>query len=201
MARTGEWKVGSISTVVLYTQVLYRGNGDVYQWMRDVVRHFDQNVREEVAKISRSGELMSGIGSSAHGGFHECTGEIESTANHTLFVMHGTGYPGKGDAGQIYSILAWRSGRDIKRAHVTRWGVRSASGKMVNKGPGRREPYQQRLKGHWLRIPADEGGEKHILYSVAGQEPNNFMVKAWNKTGRRHRAISRNGGLIPDSFL
>lgn len=83
------WKSGQMVSVVLFDQVLYRPGAMVDRWMHGLVNHFVLNAIR--AAPMRTGHLRSGIRGHARAvGERQMEGLIESTANHTLFVIRGT---------------------------------------------------------------------------------------------------------------
>lgn len=169
-----------IYKVVVFDQGLYHGNGDVYQWCQKITNRF---AREAITRAPvRSGELKAGIsGSTSQIGERQVQGIIESSAPHTKYVIHGT-------TGPIMSNKGWAA---------------YSSGKMVGSGliwMGKGKDRKQKVgyfKGHWMRLPADNGFGTKYKTMVSGQQPNNFLLSAWRATAADHRAIR---GAIPPDF-
>jgi hypothetical protein len=156
------------------------------------------------APMGVTGDLKDGISGSTHQiGPKLVEGMISSSANHTLFVIHGTGFPVKGHAGRIWTTKGFET-RDMNDAYVTLWGVQPRGGKFSRKGKGdksgmgRRRQHRVRRRGYWLRLPfLSKSGGPLLLFSVRGQESNNFLLVAWSRTARNHSAIRRNRASFP----
>jgi len=193
---------GSITSVVIFDENLYRPTGLVGKWMTKVTTRF---VAEAMAAAPvDTGELVAGIsGDTNRLGPRQIQGTISSSAPHTMWVIRGTGFPVKGSEGRIYTTKGFVT-RDKADAYVSLWGHTPRGGKFTRygrgdkTGPGRRMKTQVRKKGYWLRLPfPSRSGGPVFAFSVAGQEPNNFLFEAWKRTGYTHSAIRRSGASFP----
>jgi hypothetical protein len=122
-----------------------------------------------------------------------------------MYVIRGTGFPVKGHEGRIYTTKGFAT-RNPDDAYVELWGVVDrGTGKFSRKGRGdgtfrgRRQQHMVRKKGYWLKLPfiSRNTGKPLMLFSVRGQEPNNFLFTAWNRTAYTHSAIRRHGAQFP----
>lgn len=192
MASSQPLKRGYLSTVVVFDQRLYmRPDGMVFSWCQKVTNRFGT---EAVGYAPvRTGELKAGIHwNTIQTGERQVVGRIGSTANHTMFVLRGTGTPGKGRDGSIYTT---RGFANPSGSVVTLWGVVDPkTNKFSRTGKGRRERHQVRVKGYWMVLPAWEHFKRGWADEVSGQEPNNFLLKAWRATARNHKALR---GSVP----
>jgi len=188
----------SLGTVVLFDEVLYKPGGQVHRWMTLLTDHFEHHAKD--AAPERSGELRAGITSTAVPfGTRQMRGTIASNAPHSLFVLRGTGTPVRGRGGSIYNTRRFREGPGS--GYVELWGYVDPITKKFSrtKIPGvRRERHTVRKKGYWLAFGEDEYGPKVITEEVSGQEPNNFLFKAWRATARTHPSIR---GLSPTASI
>jgi hypothetical protein len=196
--------IGFIDRVVIFDEHLYRPTGLVGFWMDKVTTRFTAEAIRAAPKDT--GELAAGIsGDVDQIGPKLVQGVISSDAPYTMFVIRGTGFPVKGHEGRIYTTKGFRT-RNIEDAYVTLWGARDRkTGTFSRKGrgdgtyAGRRQQFEIRRKGYWLKLPfRTRGGGPLLLFSVRGQEPNNFLYKAWRITGHTHSAIRRRGAEFPD---
>jgi hypothetical protein len=51
-----------------------------------------------------------------------------------------------------------------------------------------------------MKLPAYDGYKSSFQFSVRGQEPNNFLLKAWKATAANHTAIRAPKVTIPSSI-
>lgn len=195
--------VAYLDRVVIFDEHLYRPTGMVGFWMNKVTTRF---VAEAITAAPKdTGYLAAGISGDVNQiGPKQVQGVISSDAPYTMFVIRGTGFPVKGHEGRIYTTKGFRT-RNIDDAYVSLWGVRNRAGKFSRKGrgdgsyQGRRKQHMIRKKGYWLRLPfMSRGGKPLLLFSVRGQEPNNFLFEAWKITGYNHSAIRRHGAEFPE---
>lgn len=199
--------MAAITSVVVFDENLYRPTHLVHFWMTKVTTRFTS---EAIAAAPiDTGELKSGIhGATRQIGPRQVQGLISSDAPHTMWVIRGTGFPVKGHEGRIYTTKGFRT-RNPDDAYVELWGVMKTPAKFSRKGKdfrgtgyhGRRQKYLVRKRGYWLKLPftARNGGPV-FSFSVSGQEPNNFMFKAWNRTAHTHSAIRRHGAQFPEAL-
>lgn len=192
--------MASLSTVVVFDELLYRPGGQVHRWMTLLTGHFETHAKHEAPV--RSGELRAGIHSHAEPvGVRQMRGTIASEAEHTMFVLRGTGHPVKGRGGNIYARRVWAAGGDESAAYTELWGYRDPQTGVFSRRriPGvRRERHIVRKRGFFMAFGPDEYGPKVISPVVAGQEPNNFLFKAWRLTARTHPSIR---GLAPSASI
>lgn len=178
--------------VVVFDEVLYRGRGAVNVWMIKLTAQMHAYTREAAPK--RTGLLAAGIDSEVrHVGVRQIEGVVGSTAPHTFYVLHGTGFPVKGRAGRIWTTKGFA--RRDTNGYVDLWKPVAPKDR---RWPGeRRRMVSVRLKGHYMAFGPDDHGPRVIAHTVAGQEPNNFLAEGYRRTARRHRAL----GQIPPSLL
>lgn len=167
-----------MSAELVFVRVHDRGlfvtGGMVQRWHAGIVASVHGHVIEEVAKITRSGQLMGGIGADTSGaGTHFLTGTVSSSAPHTRYVLFGTAHQGQR---YIYS-----NGGFANKAIVDQM----ARGKFY---PG------ELTQGWWLKIdegPSRRTGAYHRgpILRVHGQKANNFLLKGYNATARTHRSL------------
>jgi hypothetical protein len=146
---------------------LFRGNGDVKQWMSTVQRTMTEGSKRFAPR--RSGALVAGIrGTVATTGRRRVQGSTWSYAPHTRFVVYGTGSP-------ILSNVGWSHG--------------IGEGKSWILVPGKYGPMPRGVKFHYLKLSA--GGGYPTLYRdhVRGQKSNNFFFRAYVVTRARHRSL------------
>jgi hypothetical protein len=189
-----------------FTQGMFLGRGDVKVWMNNIGRDFATHAKH-YAPVD-TGELVAGISHYEYtSGAHEVRGAIVSSAPHTMYVLRGTGYPVKGHAGYIYTTKGFIT-RNEDDAYVTLWGVQpDPKTKFTryggNRGKGPREwarrQIKVRKKGYWLHL---EGGgpedwPARYKFKVRGQDPNNFLLKAWRRTASNHTAIRAPKVMLP----
>jgi|GEM_PF-2709613 len=182
--------VGVFSRVVVIDRHLYRPGGQVHRWVTLASTHLSMYAKAECPV--RSGELRRSIRSTTRQvGDRQCEGTLAVTANHTMFVLMGTTGP----------IMTTKRFANPEGAYVTLWGsINPVTKKFTRKhikGAKRRE-YEVRVKGYHLRVRAGNGYNEHLAETVNGQAANNFLLRAWRKTARRHRPLS---GGMPSSFL
>lgn len=154
-----------LTRVVIFDERLYAPGHLVHRWMSGLVRTFGNHARFE-API-RSGQLKAGIRTGTHRtGKRTVEGYIESSAPHSLYVIKGTAFQGRR---YIYSRIGW-----LHKAEIDAIVARRAT------GPG---------KDHsgWYMILPPPGRRFHLR--VHGQRKNDFLTRAWIKTGRRHSSI------------
>lgn len=154
--------------VVVTDEGLYTGTGMVHRWLRGVTNTLYHSIVAEAPE--RSGELKAGItpGFIQHeGSLRILSGTVESTAPHTLFVIRGTAGQGEG---YIYRNDAARTSPLVRR--------------YLNGGRVQGE----QLRGMWMRF-SNPYPPRTLALRVKGQRPNNFMLKGYNRTARRHRAL------------
>jgi hypothetical protein len=152
--------------VVVTDEGMYTGTGLVHRWLIGVGNRLYQNT--VAAAPERSGQLKAGIDLDFTQGptLRVLEAVVMSTAEHTGYVIHGTGKPGKGRAGWIY--------RSSDPADMARANARLAGDRGVD------------TEGLWMRL-SDARDGNHLR--VHGQEPNNFMLAGFNRTARTHRAL------------
>jgi len=191
----------SLSAVVMFDERLYRPTHLVHHWMTKVTMRFESEA--VIAAPKDTGFLAAGIsGSVKQLGPRMLNGTISSEAPYTMYVIRGTGFPVKGHEGRIYTTKGFYT-RNIDDAFVELWGTVSKAGKFNRKGKGdgtysgRRKKVQVRKKGYWLHLPFGTAGKPMLKFSVRGQEPNNFLFTAWNRTAYTHSAIRRHGAQFP----
>jgi hypothetical protein len=164
------WKVGVYSRVTIFDERMYTGGGVVDRWVGKVTRRFGREARAH-API-RTGRLRAGIRTSQRrAALKILEGRIGSTANHTMFVLHGTAYDG---TGYIYTHLGYA----LRNAPLERRLVR--------------DPETGRLKarpGTTLAVGKSQGRETHRAFRVHGQRENNFFREAWFATAATYPAI------------
>lgn len=177
--------------VVVFDELLFKPGGQVHRWMTLLCTHFQAHAIAEAPK--RSGELKAGIASHAEPfGVKQMRGTIESNAPHSLYVLKGTTGP----------IVSRKMRDNPEGAYVTLWGSIDPKTKKFTrrriKGV-QRKPYQVRQQGYWLAVG------KERLYppitprgSVAGQDANNFLFRAWRLTARTHPSIR---GISPTASI
>lgn len=162
--------MAALVTVVMFDQVLYKTGHMANRWMHVMVANFEANAK--IAAPKRTGDLARGINGNARRiGPRELEGIINSTAPYSTFVLGGT-------TGPIYSNKGFAAGGQEWRAYD------NITGRM--------------LPGFWLHLPPWGSHPSRILFSVRGQAPNNFLIKAWRKTARRHSCLRGVG--IPESI-
>lgn len=193
----------SLGAVVVFDELLYKPGGQVHRWMTLLCHHFEEHAKHQAPV--REGTLREGIHSHAEPfGARQMRGTIASEAPHTMYVLRGTGYPGKGRAGRIYNKKAWAAGAATEGdeiAYVDVWGYYDPVAKKFSRRKirgVRRQLHRVRRKGYWLAFGPDEWGPRVITFSVAGQEPNNFLFDAWRLTARTHPSIR---GLAPAASI
>jgi hypothetical protein len=182
--------------VVVFARIdsgsLYKTGHMANRWFGGVMRSLERHVTE--AAPIREGTLKYGIRESTHRvAEHTLEGTLESRADHTMYVLRGTGFPARGRAGSIYSRRAFDSGRKRENAYVQVTGVVSSrTGKFSTRATkGRRVTIKQGLPGHWLAFGPDAFGPRIIAFSVSGQDANNFLLEGWTATARSHRSMRR----------
>ena len=189
---------GELVTVVIFDELLYKPGGQVHRWMTLLCQHFEDHAIHEAPM--RSGELRAGITSEAVPfGPRQMRGTIASMAYHSLFVLRGTGFPTKGREGSIYTNKRFYN---PEGAYVELWGYVDPITKEFSrthrfKG-SRRERHIVRVKGYFMAFGPDDHGPKVITEQVSGQEPNNFLFKAWRATARTHPSLR---GLAPNASI
>jgi len=192
--------MASLGAVVIFDELLYKPGGQVHRWMTLLCEHFEGHAQRSAP--TRSGALRAGIWSHAEPfGVKQMRGTIASEAEHTMYVLRGTGYPVRGRGGQIFARRVWAAGGDPESAYTTLWGYRDPqTGTFSRKKIAgvRREQHVVRKKGFFMKFGPDEYGPKVISPVVSGQEPNNFLFEAWRLTGRTHPSIR---GLAPTASI
>lgn len=170
----------ALTKVVVFDENLYRPTGQVGKWMTKLTTRFGMEAR--IAAPKRSGRLVSGIETGVNQvGVRQLQGTISSTAPHTRYVIHGTGFPVKGRAGRIYSRRGFaraQQGFTVRRQFFD------------NNPRDRNTARGKPLPGTFLAVG------KQSLYPpirrmtvVSGQEPNNFLALAWRRTARDHKVL------------
>lgn len=176
----------TVTEVVVFTDKLYRGNGDVIKWCRKITNRFGFEVKRAVPV--REGTLWEGIHwSTRRTGRKQVAGTLVSEAKHTLYVLRGT-------TGPISTNKFWANPGGAERLL---WkNITTAGGKKV------RKQIWVRQKGYYMPIPdidtwvfAPLAGQGHWATEVEGQSAQNFLVKAWVRTSYDHRALR--GRRIP----
>jgi hypothetical protein len=90
-----------VTKVVVFDERLYHGHGDVKKWVDLITRHFWEHAVAYAPE--REGRLKAGIiHETSQIGVRQVLGQVTSTAPYTMFVLRGTGLPGKGQAGYIF---------------------------------------------------------------------------------------------------
>jgi hypothetical protein len=178
--------VGVLVKTVIFDQDLYKPGHMVHTWMTQVVTRFGLYAREAAPK--RTGELAASIDTEARQvGPRQDEGTLAVSAPYALFVLRGTVGPIRSTKAQAnpagaYSLL-WGS-IDPKTKKFTRRQIKGV----------RREQHMVPNKGYFLRIPGDEVVSKdNILFEVSGQSANNFLIEAYRRTARKHKALR--GGI------
>lgn len=172
------------TSIVITDEKLFVGNGDINKWAHRVERRMHVNMVE--AAPMREGELRASIHSSVtHITSHRIEIEVGADAHYAGFVLRGTGFPGKGKAGWIYSRKAYDTGMNEEDARVPLWGRRGAGGRFTRLGRGQRQRMLVRRKGFYMKLRPDGP----IKWRVHGQKPNNFLYAAYQKTKRTHREL------------
>jgi hypothetical protein len=193
----------SFSNVVIFDELLYRPTHLVHHWMTKVTMRFEAEAIN--AAPVDTGVLVAGISGSVKTlGPRLLQGTISSEAPYTMYVIRGTGFPVKGHEGRIYTTKGFIT-RNPDDAYVMLWGTQSRAngGKFNRKGrgdgtyAGRRRQIQVRKRGYWLKLPFGTAQKPMLKFSVRGQEPNNFLFTAWNRTAYTHSAIRRHGAQFP----
>ena len=182
--------MAALGAVVIFDEVLYKPGGQVHRWMSLLCQHFEEHAI--VAAPSRSGELKSGIWSSAEPvGFKQMRGTIASDAEHTMYVLKGTTGP----------IMADKMWKNPQGAYVELFGsIDPVTKKFTRrriKGVERKS-YKVRQKGYWLAVGKRPWPPVKPRGSVKGQKANNFLFDAWRKTARTHPSIR---GLAPAASI
>lgn len=188
--------VGVLVKTVVFDQSIYRRYGMAHRWLTSMTNEFTA-FAEGYAPV-RSGELVEGIhGDTEQVGERQIEGTIASEANHTMFVIAGT-------TGPIMADKLWAAGGDPQAAYALLWGsIDPATGKFTRRNiPGAmRTVFSVGRKGYWMGVrptPHSYYAKKTPRMFVAGQEPNNFLAKAWRATARNHSSIR---GRIPDDVF
>lgn len=155
----------TVSKVIVVDDHLYAGAGLVHRWLRETSRRVQRYITDAAPR--RSGELKGGIAmSTTRVARRVVSGEIESTAPHTMFVLGGTAYQGRR---YIYSRAGWAN-----RAQIGRIARRVRQG-----GEEDRSGWYMRLRGP---------GPRYAL-RVHGQRANNFMLTGYNRAARTSPAL------------
>jgi hypothetical protein len=77
------------TSLVIFTEGLYSGNGSVNKWCIKITARFTREAKRAAPR--RTGELAALIsGDSSRAGLHQVSGTISSFAPHTIFVLYGT---------------------------------------------------------------------------------------------------------------
>lgn len=167
--------------IITDSKIYRKPTGMVAVWMEKMSIRFGNEARKYAPM--RSGQLKAGIHSSTHQvGPKQIELVVESTAPHTMYVLRGTGFPVRGRAGRIYSTRGFA--RVIRGQPLTKrfFDIRSKADRKTKRG--------SLLPGTTLAV-----GKQHlyppvtVVPSVSGQEPNDFMERAWRATARYHRSI------------
>lgn len=188
--------VGVLVKTVVFDQSIYRRFGMANRWLAEMTDEFTGFAIAFAPE--RSGELRAGIhGDTSQVGERQIEGTIASEANHTMFVLGGT-------TGPIMSTKLWAAGGDPEAAFQLLWGsIDPETGTFTRRTiPGvERTLRSVGKKGFFMGVRP----EPHSHYTrttprmfVAGQEPNNFLFKAWRATSRNHSSIR---GRIPTNLF
>jgi hypothetical protein len=189
--------MAALGAVVIFDEVLFKPGGQVHRWMSLLCRHFEEHAVRSAPR--RSGELRAGIHSHAEPvGLKQMRGTIGSEAEHTMFVLRGTGTPVRGRAGSIYTKKRYANPTG---AYVELWGyvdpITKKFTRRATKG-SKRERHKVRVKGYFMAFGPDDHGPRVITEEVSGQDPNNFLFEAWRLTARTHPSIR---GLAPAATI
>ena len=151
--------------VIVTDDGLYTGTGLVHRWLAGITGSLYRNIF--ISAPVRTGELRGGLEFNVQREARRViSGYVASTSEHTGYVIHGTGKPGKGRAGWIY--------RSSNAGDIAAVEARLAGDRDVD------------TDGLWMRL-SDERNGNHLR--VHGQDPNNFMLAGYNRTARRSRAL------------
>lgn len=170
-----------LTKTVIFDEVMYKPGGLVHKWMGLVTTKFEMHAKH-YAPV-RTGNLRAGISSGVTQiGPEQVVGTIESTAEYSLYVLRGT-------TGPIMRTKAFRAGGDKSKAYVKVWMGRTKAGGWSRRSRVDRQQRSIRRKGWFLRL--EPWGEFPVVFafSVAGQDANNFLLRAWRATARNHKAI------------
>lgn len=172
----------ALVSTVLFTDRLFRAPASmVPRYVRGITLRFSREAKR-LAPV-RSGELRKSIraGTPRNMTRKIVVGTIAVSAPHTMYVLRGTGWPVRGHSGRIYSR------RGFARAQR---GLSPRKQFFDVKGRDRTTPRGKPLPGTILKVG------KQRLYppitevtSVRGQEPNNFLERAWRATAADHKVI------------
>ena len=152
--------------MVVFDEVMYRGNGIVKKWMVKIVRRFSAEAK--IACPKRSGDLAASIrGTTATTGPRSVKGNIGvggARAPYADFVLRGT-------TGPIYSDQASEE-----------YPLSVQAG-----GPGEKFGGNPAHAGRMWTFAKRS--------TVNGQPANNFMFVAWDRTADDHTAIRRTSSV------
>jgi hypothetical protein len=173
-----------VTKLVMFDERLYRGNGSVKNWADKITHTIEAGA---IARCPvRTGEMRASISGSAMTiGPRQINCTISVGTDHATYVLHGTGFPGKGDAGFIYSAGRWAAGGPAADSTVMLWKT------VTNKRTGTtyRGKVPIRKKGFFMKLPAEHGFAGGWYDEVHGQKPNNFLAAAAKAASRNHRAL------------
>jgi hypothetical protein len=174
---------GTFTSIVITDEKLFVGNGDINKWAHRLEQRLYANMVAEAP--AREGELRASIHAHVdHPTSHTIDIGVGTDAPHAMWVLRGTGFPGKGTAGWIYTTKGFVT-QNSDDAFVPLWGRRNAQGRFTRLGRGQRQRMMVRKKGFWLGLKPDGP----IKFRVHGQRPNNFLYKAYQRTKRTHREL------------
>lgn len=174
---------GTFTSIIITDEKLFVGNGDINKWAHRVERRLLVNMVS--AAPTREGELRASITAHVtHPSSHTIDIAVGTDVEHASYVLRGTGFPSKGHSGFIYSRRGFVT-QNPDDAYVPLWGRRGAGGRFTRLGKGQRQRMMVRKKGFWLKLRPDGP----ITFRVRGQEPNNFLYAAYQRTKRTHREL------------
>jgi len=185
-----------VTKLVMFDERMYHGNGIVKNWADKITHTIEAGAIERCPV--RSGEMKASIsGSAITTGPRQINCTISVGTDHATYVLLGTGFPGKGAAGRIYSRKRWAMGGPGVSAYEELW--KDASSRW---NPTRNTPRPTRAKssvpkkGFFMHLPAEHGFKGGWYSEVAGQDPNNFLARAAKAASRNHKALR--GFAFPD---
>lgn len=178
-----------VTKLVMFDERLYRGNGDVKRWADKITAKIEMFAIEKCPV--RTGEMKASIsGSAMTTGPRQINCTISVGTDYATYVLHGTGFPGKGREGMIYSRKRWAMGGPMASPYQELW--KPANSKW-NPTRHSRRPIRAKSsvpkKGFFMRLPAEYGFKGGWYSEVHGQDPNNFLAKAAKAASRNHKAL------------
>lgn len=161
-------------SLVVYDSRVFDPGSHVQRWANRVERNFVRHAMEEAPK--RSGELAAGIhGESFRAGPKHWEIHIHSDAPHTMYVLRGT-------TGPIMSNRMWGFRTNSRTANAP--GGLPRGGRYWDRRQHQWMPRMDWLHSHGyaLRLRAGYGWPEKFALSVSGQDSNNFMGRAADRT-------------------